>query len=153
MLPRSVSTRFAIALNATPIADQSDTSGGTVLADIERTLLSLARDLGTDTVTEILDLYVVDSQRHIVNIQAGLAKNDAHVVRVAAHTLKSTAATVGALPLAETCKEIERHAREGRIDEVGKLVGQLTRHEADARLAVIALQPKFAALASAEANH
>ncbi|MFN0305220.1 MAG: Hpt domain-containing protein [Burkholderiales bacterium] len=124
-----------------------------MLADIERTLVSLARDLGTDTVTEIVDLYVVDSQRHVVNIQVGLAKNDAHVVRVAAHTLKSTAATVGALPLAETCKEIERLALEGKIDEVGSLVGQLKRHEGEARLAVSGLQPKFAALASAEANH
>ncbi len=124
-----------------------------MLADIERTLVSLARDLGTDTVTEIVDLYVVDSQRHVVNIQAGLAKNDAHVVLIAAHTLKSTAATVGALPLAETCKEIERLAREGRLGELGKLVDQLTRQEAEARLAVIGLQPKFAALASADARY
>lgn len=123
-----------------------------MLADIERTLVSLARDLGTDTVTEIVDLYVVDSQRHVVNIQAGLAKSDAHVVRIAAHTLKSTAATVGALSLAETCNEIERLARESRIGEVGKLVNQLTRQEAEARLAVIAMQPKFAALASSEAR-
>jgi HPt (histidine-containing phosphotransfer) domain-containing protein len=141
-----------IVLRATPIADQPDASGDTVLADIERTLVSLARDLGTDTVTEIVELYVADSQRHVVNIQAGLAKSDAHVVRVAAHTLKSTAATVGALPLAETCNEIERLARESRIGEVGKLVDQLTRQEAEARLAVIGLQPKFAALASADAR-
>lgn len=124
-----------------------------MLVDIERTLVSLARDLGMDTVTEIIDLYVVDSQRHVANIRAGLAKNDAHVVRVAAHTLKSTAATVGALPLAETCQEIERLARESWIGEAGKLVDQLTRQETEARVAVIGLQPKFAGLASADTRY
>jgi HPt (histidine-containing phosphotransfer) domain-containing protein len=114
-----------------------------VLAEIESTLVVLANDLGPETVADILELYIVDSQRHVVDIRKGLSGADAAIVRRAAHTLKSTAATIGAMALANTCIEIERLARENKLDQAAKLYDQLARQEVEARRAVNTLQPKF----------
>ncbi len=79
-----------------------------------------------------------------------LTNRDANGLRRSAHTLKSTAATVGALPLAEVCKDIERLAREGKLDEVAPLLNMLAQLDGESRTAAVALQPQFAAAALAE---
>ncbi len=119
-------------------------------AQIENTLVALAGDVGSDTVTDLIALYVVDAPRHIADIRKALASRDANLLRRAAHTLKSTAATVGALPLTESCKEIERLAQEGRFDDASRLLDPLTRLESESRAAVGALKARFAAAALAE---
>lgn len=115
-----------------------------MLAEIESTLVALANDLGAETVVEIIELYVVDSQRHTFDIRKGLTGNDANMVRRAAHTLKSTAATIGAMALAETCILLELLARENKLDQAAGLYDQLARQEVESRRAVNTLQPKFA---------
>ena len=117
-----------------------------MLAEIENTLATLANDLGADTVVEIIELYVVDSQRHVLDIRKGLTNNDANIVRRAAHTLKSTAATIGAMALNETCIQLEQLARENKLDQANSLYDQLARQEVEARRAVNTLQPKFATI-------
>jgi two-component system, sensor histidine kinase and response regulator len=114
-----------------------------VIAEIENTLRALANDLGAETVVDIIGLYIVDSQRHVVDVRKGLTGNDANIVRRAAHTLKSTAATIGATALANTCIDIERLARENKLDQAAALYDQLARQEVEARRAVNTLQPKF----------
>ena len=117
-------------------------------AQIEEALTALARDVGPDTVTDLIDLYVVDAPRHVADIGRAVANRDTAVMRRAAHSLKSTAAMVGALPLADTCREIERLAREEKLDEVGGLLEPLFRQDSESRIAVAALRPQFAAAAS-----
>lgn len=112
--------------------------------------MALAHDVGADTVTDLIDLYVVDAPRHVADIRRALTNRDANGLRRSAHTLKSTAATVGALPLAEVCKDIERLAREGKLDEVAPLLNMLAQLDGESRTAAVALQPQFAAAALAE---
>jgi len=53
-----------------------------------------------------------------VAMRLGLDVGDADSLRRAAHTLKSTSATVGAMLLSAHCLEIERLARSKMLDEV-----------------------------------
>ena len=119
-------------------------------AQVEEALMALAHDVGADTVTDLIDLYVVDAPRHVADIRRALTNRDANGLRRSAHTLKSTAATVGALPLAEVCKDIERLAREGKLDEVAPLLNMLAQLDGESRTAAVTLQPQFAAAALAE---
>jgi HPt (histidine-containing phosphotransfer) domain-containing protein len=50
---------------------------------------------------------------------------DASGVRLVAHTLKSSSATVGALALSRLCAEVELQARESRLDEAGDGIEQI----------------------------
>ena len=43
-------------------------------------------------------------------------RGDADVLRMAAHTLKSSSANVGAVALSSCCKELETRAKEGRVE-------------------------------------
>lgn len=56
---------------------------------------------------------------------------DASGVRLVAHTLKSSSATVGALALSRLCAEVEVLARDSRLDEAGPGLSQMLV-EADA---------------------
>ncbi len=50
---------------------------------------------------------------------------DSSGVRLVAHTLKSSSATVGALELSRLCAEVEVQAREMRLDEAGDGIEQM----------------------------
>jgi HPt (histidine-containing phosphotransfer) domain-containing protein len=49
------------------------------------------------------------------------------MVRRVAHTLKSNAATFGAMVLSDACRALEVVAREGRLDGAVELVGIIRR--------------------------
>jgi HPt (histidine-containing phosphotransfer) domain-containing protein len=61
------------------------------------------------------------------------------VVRRAAHTLKSNAATFGASALAELCAELEAQAREGDLAEGETRLGEI-------EAAYAAVEPELAKL-------
>jgi HPt (histidine-containing phosphotransfer) domain-containing protein len=80
----------------------------------------LARlDFG-DPPGELLALLVATFLEHapanVTAMQAGAARGDAPAVRLAAHSLKSSARQFGALHLGELCEAIEHEAGEGRVD-------------------------------------
>ena len=56
--------------------------------------------------------YVVNSSELIDDLRASLEDQNAEGVNRAAHALKSSSANVGALPLADLCRELEAMGRE-----------------------------------------
>jgi HPt (histidine-containing phosphotransfer) domain-containing protein len=60
-------------------------------------------------------LYFQSAADLIARVRAGLAAGDHEAVRIAAHTLKSSSANLGAGALAEMCKQLEVAARAGTL--------------------------------------
>lgn len=88
-------------------------------SDIDEGLAQLVRDIGTDGVAEVLQLFIEDTPNAVATVVQTFDSRDAMLLERAAHTLKSTSATVGARMMASLCLEIERHARAADFDACG----------------------------------
>lgn len=99
----------------------------------------LGRKGGKDMLGRVAGLFLDNSPALLEAVRAGIAGEDADAVRLAAHTLKSSSATLGATALAERCAALESHAREGRIGEVRDALGGLESDYDRASQAVMAL--------------
>ncbi len=90
-------------------------------------LAQLQADLGDDDgtiVIEVIEMFLDDAPQQLDRMRQALAAAAAHDLRQAAHTLKSTAASVGAQALAACCGAIEELARDGVLDQATPLVAR-----------------------------
>ena len=65
---------------------------------------------------EVVNLYLTESRELLENACAAVSTHDASGLRMAAHSLKSSSALVGASQLAALCKTMEEMGRSGSID-------------------------------------
>ena len=59
----------------------------------------------------MIDVYLEDAPHRLADFRRGLDQNDLALAHRAVHTLKSTAASLGALRFASFCGEVEAAAR------------------------------------------
>jgi PAS domain S-box-containing protein len=87
-------------------------------------LARLQADLGDDgtIVIEVIEMFLADAPQQLDRMRQALAAAAAHDLHHAAHTLKSTSASVGALALAACCRELEELARDGALGQAAPLV-------------------------------
>lgn len=94
--------------------------------EIDRTRFDAFQEsLGPGSDEFIADLigdFLTEANRFRSDIHAGLDAEETEIVRRAAHTLSSNSRTFGAERLADTCRDIEHLARDGRLDDIGPLV-------------------------------
>jgi HPt (histidine-containing phosphotransfer) domain-containing protein len=86
---------------------------------------AFASELGgtaAEVVAEIVETYLQDTPELIRQMRDAVRAGDASALDRAAHTLKSSSATVGAVPLAARCRAIEEQARGGRVSDMGEAV-------------------------------
>ncbi len=102
------------------------------------TLAELLETVGGDRdfLAELVETYRADCPRLLAELRAALAAGDAPAARRAAHTLKSTSASMGALGLAAQCREIEAAAAAGNLAGLDERVERvaLTYHGVEAAL-------------------
>jgi HPt (histidine-containing phosphotransfer) domain-containing protein len=78
--------------------------------------LTMLRHLGGDLlVSNLLQLFQRSAAEHIERLREGFLQHDMSTVHHAAHTLKSAAANVGGLYLAELARDIELAAQDGTL--------------------------------------
>ena len=97
---------------------------------------SLQRQGKPDLLERIFKLYMDDSPGLINALRDSIEKGDAGQIRMLAHRFKSGSANLGALKLAELCKQLEES---GRADEIGDAVTLLNRIEAEFKVVAVAL--------------
>jgi len=80
----------------------------------ETVLDQLLETVGGDRtfLTELVEAYLGDTPGLLDAMRAGLAGDDRTALRRAAHTLKSTSASLGATAFAAACREVETNALE-----------------------------------------
>ena len=70
----------------------------------------------------MVELYLRGTPPLIEQMRQAIDANDEGALRVAAHTLKSSSANVGAMKLHGLCKELESQARQGQVaDPAGQV--------------------------------
>jgi histidine phosphotransfer protein HptB len=97
---------------------------------------ALKETTGADFIDELIDAFLEDAPALIAQMRTGLANNDADTFRRAAHSMKSNAATFGAMELFAIAKELETLGREQNLT-VGN---RMERLEAEFQLAAQALE-------------
>ena len=96
--------------------------------------------LGTE-VDRIVAVYLEDAPRLIAQLQHAAASHDPIALRVAAHTLKSSSANVGATALATAARELEHGARDGTLTDPALAVARIVDEFARVRAALQATLP------------
>ena len=102
---------------------------------IDRTILASLRELqdvgDPDIIAEVGGLFVEHSPEKIRAILQAVENNDAKGLQVAAHSLKSSSAYVGAMRLSDMSKELEMMGRsnvmDGAKEKAERLSAEYTR--------------------------
>lgn len=88
---------------------------------LDMAVIEALRDLdetgSMDLAQEIFGAFLASSTPRLAELKVALAQGDAQSVGKLAHALKSSAANVGALLLSAQCQELEKLARDGRLDD------------------------------------
>lgn len=69
-----------------------------------------------EILADLLDCYLDSAPQQLQTLTQALHQQDAALLQRTAHTLKSSSAALGALPLANLCKELEEIGRMGMLD-------------------------------------
>jgi HPt (histidine-containing phosphotransfer) domain-containing protein len=89
----------------------------------------MAGEDGFELLAEVIDSYLEDAPKQLQAMQAAVKMNDATWLARTAHTLKSTSATLGAITLAQMCKELEAIGIDGNTSEAVALKVQQLAEE------------------------
>jgi HPt (histidine-containing phosphotransfer) domain-containing protein len=99
--------------------------------------LSALDPTGTNRLVQrVLATYQGSMGRLLAQLSDALTRSDPAGMRLAAHTLKSSSASIGALELARLCAATETALREGRVEDVPALVDALMREAGGVEAAV-----------------
>lgn len=91
--------------------------GGTVLDASALNALEELGGEGSDLVTEIVELYLTEAVMRVNEIRTGIDLLERERVLQAAHALKSSSASVGAVEFARCCAELEDICRSNEKNE------------------------------------
>jgi PAS domain S-box-containing protein len=91
-------------------------------------------------LNEMLAAYCQDAPKQIAEAKRALAAGDADTLRRAAHSLKSTSASFGALRLSAACKQLETLATAGDLDHAATCIAQIEAEYAATEAALKAIQ-------------
>lgn len=78
-----------------------------------------------DLLDRVIGKYLADSDALRASMREALAAEDLEGVQRAAHTHKSSSAVVGALPLAELCKELEGSCRQRSTEAAAGIIERM----------------------------
>ena len=99
-------------------------------------LLDDLREVLGSEVDKIITLYLEDAPRLIAQLERAVVGNDPIALRVAAHTLKSSSANVGATTLSEAARDLEHGARDGTLTQPATAVARIVGEFAQVRAAL-----------------
>jgi len=87
-------------------------------AKLDNSALEMIRSISDgsdDLLQQVVALFIESTPPLLQDIEAGLSNNEMDRLRVAAHTLKSSAANLGASDLCEMARRLEAAARAGSL--------------------------------------
>jgi HPt (histidine-containing phosphotransfer) domain-containing protein len=81
--------------------------------------------MGADFISELVQAYFDETPQLLAKLQQALARQDCESLRQAAHSIKSTSNSFGALQFGALAKELEMMGREARLDDAPGTVATL----------------------------
>jgi HPt (histidine-containing phosphotransfer) domain-containing protein len=85
-------------------------------------LRSLQTDDEEDVVLEIIQIFIKTTTEMFKNMNQANSQKNLEPLRIMAHTLKSSTASVGAMKLCELVTEIEKLAKAGQKEEISEIL-------------------------------
>ncbi len=97
------------------------------MGEIDRDVISQLIEMDASCVFlhKIIAAYLEKSPDDLARINAAIETQDPEMLRVAAHSFKSSSYNLGAMNLAELCKALEQIGRDKTIENAGTLVSQI----------------------------
>jgi HPt (histidine-containing phosphotransfer) domain-containing protein len=80
---------------------------------------------GAGTAAHIIEIFLQDAAVQLSALRDAIERRDAAVVERVAHTMKGSAAMLGASSIARSCAELIHNARQGSFDGGAAIVSQL----------------------------
>jgi len=80
------------------------------------TFEALKENMGADYLPELVQAYFEETPQLLSKLEQALTMQDCDAFRQAAHSIKSTSNSFGALELGALAKELEMMGREGKLD-------------------------------------
>ena len=87
---------------------------------------ALTDSVGEDFMGEMVEAFLEEGAQLVADLEKGLADHDTDIFRRAAHSLKSNAATVGAMKLSDLAKKLEEKARQGQLEGTAEKLGAIS---------------------------
>ncbi|MET0266364.1 MAG: response regulator, partial [Duganella sp.] len=97
---------------------------------------------GEALLARVLRAYLADTPAHLLALQQAIVADDSEQLRKTAHSLKSSCANVGALALAQRCRDMEQLARQHSTAGAAALLADMERGFLAVRQALNALLAK-----------
>ncbi|MGK7920685.1 MAG: response regulator, partial [Trichodesmium sp.] len=94
---------------------------------IERAVLDELMEMAggdSEMVVEIINCYLEDTPTLLDKISQAIKEQDSGLLRYAAHTMKSSSASVGAINLSQLCKDLEYIGRDGTTEGADVIFSQ-----------------------------
>jgi len=91
---------------------------------VDKAVLVELREIMEDAFAELIQTYLRDTPTRLVAIRDAIGQSDADALRAAAHTMKSSSANLGAMPLSALAKELEALGRSGTTEGAAELFRQ-----------------------------
>jgi HPt (histidine-containing phosphotransfer) domain-containing protein len=110
------------SLGPLPVAGTPHDSAEPIL-DRAVMLLSVGNDLAL--LRELVEIFFAEAPGLQAQIRSGIGQGEAESVERAAHTLKGTLASFGALRARAVARDVELHAHEGRLADARPFIPQL----------------------------
>ncbi|MBN3879104.1 MULTISPECIES: PAS domain S-box protein [unclassified Nostoc] len=95
----------------------------------------------TEILVEFIDNYLEDAPQRLLAIHNAIDKKDATELHSVAHSLKSLSVTIGAMPFAELCQELETMGRTGTTLSASTLVPELETEYQRVKAALVLQHP------------
>ncbi len=91
---------------------------------INRKVLAQFMEMLGEDAPELIDTFMEDATRLLGEMGAAVEQGDAEKLERAAHALKGSSATLGAVPLSALCQELESMGRAGGLDGAAEGLAQ-----------------------------
>jgi len=135
----------------TPTSSERESSASQPSQELDEQALAelaaLRKPGGADLLGRVARLFREKTPGLLSDIEDAAARPDGDALGAAAHSLKSSAACVGALGLAESCERLEHMARGGRIADAVAYAPEVTGR---ARRAIAELDARFGTTGAAQ---
>ena len=82
----------------------------------------LVKDVGEDMIPKMMEIFFKEIHQRCESIDELLKSEDIEQIGKEAHAIKSSSGGVGAMLLSDAAKEVEHASRDGRHEDVIKLV-------------------------------
>jgi HPt (histidine-containing phosphotransfer) domain-containing protein len=73
-------------------------------------------------LTELIEIYLEESPTLLQALNTAIVQSDATAIKQAAHTLKSSSASLGAIRFSQLCQELEMMGSDGATAQVRELL-------------------------------